>query len=220
MGRAKIHIAKPGEVYGRWTVVSESDRMTRNGCRNHVYCKCKCGTERVVSARELCLGKSKSCGCWKRERSTKHGWTGRDASKVQKDLYNRWKNMVQRCYQETNQAYANYGGRGVRVCAAWRDSPDGFIADMQESFETQAATGERVVLDRIDVNGHYSPDNCRWTTYSESNRNRRPHGSIPYPGVSEDRKGYRASISLGCYPTPEAANEARQEALERLSDLL
>ncbi len=82
--------------------------------------------------------------------------------------YNSWQAMKRRCYRPNHKNYADYGGRGIQVCARWRKSFDAFLADM-------GPRPEGMTLDRADVNGSYEPGNCRWATKSEQNYNQRRH---------------------------------------------
>ena len=81
-------------------------------------------------------------------------------------LYGTWRQMKRRCYDKKEIGYANYGGRGIRVCGRWLESFAHFLSDMGER-------PEKMDLDRIDNDGDYGPDNCRWSTRSENLRNRR-----------------------------------------------
>lgn len=149
-----------GERYGRLTVAQQ-----RSPGEKDVHVRCDCGTEKTVPFKNLGRG-TNSCGCLHVEqlvaRSTKHGHAvGKPTS-----TYMTWQDMVGRCTNPSHKRWDDYGGRGITVCDQWRKF-ENFLADM----------GERpgcLTLDRIDNNSGYGPGNCRWTTQSEQNRNRRP----------------------------------------------
>jgi hypothetical protein len=164
-----------GEPFGRWVVIGFSGPNPRRG--GNWSCRCKCGAERVVIGESLTSGKSTSCGCLFRENSrtaaTTHGHTrGREMSPE----YGSWRAMVERCTNPANKCYPLYGGRGIVVCGRWRDSFEAFLEDMGARLSPKHS------LDRIDPNGGYEPENCRWLTHKEQCRNRRRHTTLTHLG--------------------------------------
>lgn len=163
-----------GQKFNRWTVLEKAPSIKHGSTsRSAWYCKCECGTVRVVSSSDLKSGRSVSCGCYHREAvrrsSTKHGMHKHPA-------YQAWNNAVQRCLNQDHPGYAEYGGRGITMSENWRSNFANFWHDMGSSWVP------RVTLDRIDVNGNYEAGNCRWTTPKEQANNRRTNIMVTGPG--------------------------------------
>lgn len=172
-------MVRVGDRFGRLTVVEFA--FTRNG-NKHWRCGCDCGTERIVHQSSLRAGYTVSCGCRKREavivRCTKHGhWTnhGRNGTRT----FHIWWGMIHRCHYPKTTGYANYGGRGIRVCDRWRESFKNFLADMGERPSPDHQ------IDRIDNDGPYSPDNCRWATRHTQRRNTRSNRLLTFAGKTQ-----------------------------------
>lgn len=164
-----------GQRFGRWTVLRYA------GSHNGAFweCRCDCGTVRVVRGCSLRYGESKSCGCTRAEvlakentlNKTKHGmWRTR--------LYHEWQHMKRRCSPSCpKNTIELYYGRGIRVCPEWEH-------DFEAFAKWAMAHGYRddLSIDRIDPNGNYCPDNCRWATAKEQANNRRNTTFVEYEG--------------------------------------
>ena len=128
-------------------------------------------------------------------------------------LYNTWYKIKQRCFDETNHAYKNYGGRGITMCNEWKNSFETFVKDMGERPKGAS-------VDRIDNQGNYEPSNCRWATKAEQSRNRRVYSTSKtgYSGIRETKAGTfqvrtrNDRVVLGCFETLEEAIKAQKES--------
>lgn len=151
-----------GKIFGELTVIDFSGLDAKN--RSLWECSCSCGNTTIL--RSDALQKSSSCGHLKGNH--KHGHKPRHASPE----YNAWAGMIRRCSKPHHKSWANYGGRGIRVCGSWVESFENFLADVG------LRPSEKHSLDRINNDGNYEPTNCRWATASEQMKNRRKRVAI------------------------------------------
>jgi hypothetical protein len=155
MGRMQ-NLDLTGKSFGKWIVLRKHENRTKHG-EVLWECKCECGNNANVKAGNLRGNTSKSCGCAQHEYT--HNMTGTKTFKS-------WESMKQRCLNKNAPDYISYGGRGIKVCNRWVNSFDNFLSDM-------GLRPNDKTLDRMDVNGDYTPENCRWATKQEQEQNKR-----------------------------------------------
>ena len=155
-----------GERYGRLTVIKFIG-INNKKCPI-VECKCDCGNSYIGNYYGLRRGTTKSCGCYRSEyvanKNKKHGLGT-------SNLYPIWKSIKQRCYNDKCKDYKYYGKVGINMCTSWFESFISFYTDMNESYIQHCNTYGRAdtSLDRIDPNGNYCKENCKWATWKEQN---------------------------------------------------
>lgn len=158
--------------YGRLTVL---ERFYPSG-KGNAYCRClcDCGNEKCVRETHLKSGKIRSCGCLSAELASKRNKTHGER---RTRLYRIWTNMKARCNNSKASRYEHYGGRGITVCEDWQKSFATFRDWALENGYTDTLT-----IDRIDNDGNYAPDNCRWTTAQEQARNTSKNHKVEFNG--------------------------------------
>lgn len=157
-----------GCVFSRLTVV----RKSHVDCWGKVQwlCYCTCGKEVSVVGSKLKSGHTKSCGCYTRDRMTKHSCYGSCEYRIRLT-------MIQRCHNPSCPAYSRYGGRGIVVCDSWRKSFENFYADMGPRPSKDHS------IDRIDNDGPYCKENCRWATSREQSLNKSSTTAVIHNGM-------------------------------------
>lgn len=204
MARTDVRKNLVGKIYGKLTVIEQSGRNSSN--KITWKCLCECGSNCIVSGNSLNTSKTKSCGCLKVE--GKHG-------KSYSSEYKTWNGVLQRCSNPENTQYENYGGRGITYDLRW-NSFEEFYKDMGER-------PEGMTLDRIDVNGDYCKDNCRWAASSLQGFNKRKtkRNTSGYVGVHWDKskEKWMSFIKkdnkfkfLGYFDDIESARQCREHA--------
>lgn len=160
------------QFFGKWTVLLKTGHI--HG-RPAWFCRCDCGTSRLVMRKHLLSGASKSCGCVRGQKlvswSTKHGESNSPE-------YSVWRTMKRRCLDSSAHGYKNYGGRGIGVCKSWQKSFRQFIKDMGRRPSPSHT------IERINNSKGYYPQNCIWATRKENLNNKRTNRLVMVNGVT------------------------------------
>lgn len=156
-----------GQQFGRLTALY---RLHNTKGRTKWLCVCECGNLVEVKENNLLQGGSKSCGCSRKHINIKHG-------KTNTRLFTTWQNIKNRCYNNCNNEYKNYGGRGIAVCDEW-------LHDFMSFYNWSMVNGynDNLTIDRIDNNGNYEPNNCRWVTMKQQQQNKRSNRNYTING--------------------------------------
>lgn len=176
-----------GKKFGRLFVIEQGGRTNKGEIL--WKCRCDCGTEKEVRGSKLRDGSVSSCGCLAIELTIQRSYIhGKSGSKI----YITYRNMISRCYNSKNSQYKNYGERGITVCDRWRTKPNGFLFFLEDMGEAPSGTS----LDRINNNGPYSPDNCKWSTPEEQGRNKSNNRRITYQGITLNIRDWERKLGF------------------------
>lgn len=198
------HFVIEGDKFGRWTVIQALGSILDNGVyKTAVMVKCECGKERRHFVSVLKNRLSTSCGCFRKEnasliikgRTHKHGLS-------KHPLYQIWRGMKCRCYNENDKAYKDYGGRGVFVCDEWIDDFKCFY-----SWAISNGWAEGLLNDRKDNDREYSPSNCRFVTDAVSLRNRRNNVNVTFNSETKCITDWAIQIGVSCTSLKKRINK-------------
>jgi hypothetical protein len=161
-----------GQRFGKWTIIEKAESPPGYGHLQFWLCRCDCGTEQVRKGAQMRYAEKKGAqqACM-RCAATKHGLSDTPE-------FNAWNQMHDRCRRQNHPAFMHYGGRGISVCERWSDFAN-FLADMGERPTPKHS------LDRIDNNGNYSPDNCRWALPRTQTRNQSTTVMLAHDGRTQ-----------------------------------
>jgi hypothetical protein len=176
-----------GHRYGMLTVISFSGLSKGRRPEKLWDCRCDCGEHKTVRQNNLRSGHTKSCGCHMRAQTSKankkHGF-------ARTPTYTCWRNMKSRCLNPRDAAYKNYGERGITVCDRWLKGFEYFLEDMGEK------PGSEYSIERINTDGNYEPQNCKWATTFEQNRNYRKNVHIERDGRRQCLKDWASELRM------------------------
>jgi hypothetical protein len=163
-----------GKRFGRLKVLNIDTSNKKRVCW---ICQCDCGNKITVFAFNLKKGNTKSCGCFRKEKSRIFASQTKTHGMTKTRLYKTWCGIKRRCFCKKDPSYKNYGERGIQICDEWKNDFMSFY-----TWAMQSGYKYTLTIDRIDVNGNYCPENCRWATSKEQARNTRTNHIIEHNG--------------------------------------
>lgn len=206
-----------GQRFGRLIVVKRIPNLP-NSKVTRWECKCDCGNITFTGRPNLMHGKSTSCGCYaaesKRKRKTR---TTHNESRTR--LYSIWQSMKQRCYDKNTNGYEQYGAKGIKICEEWMDYNN------FSKWSTENGYSELLTIDRKENSKGYNPENCRWLTMKEQNRNKIKNRIIELDGDKKCVSYWSETLNIpintivnrlnrGCSPE-EALNQNYHKRTEK-----
>lgn len=202
--RKKPTMKLEGLRFGKMLILKRTEGYI--GHSPAVLCRCDCGNEKTVAYGNLKNGVTTSCGCV-------HKQMMRDKGRGHKGtpVYEVWVSMRHRCRNPNAKGYSYYGGRGIKVCERWDQSYENFLADMGPRPDGYS-------IDRIDVNGNYCPENCRWATSEEQGVTTRKTIRVHHKGKDYSSSRFADKCGVSRYKTMKLAKEglSGEQIIERL----
>lgn len=159
--------------------------------KTKVLCKCDCGNEKVIYLGNVIRGLTKSCGCIRKKNGYKQGTNKKTHGQSKTKLYRVYKNVINRCYNKNHDHYKHYGGRNIKMCDEWLNDFMSFYNWAYDNGYTDMLT-----IDRIDNNGNYEPNNCRWVDMSVQSNNKRNTVYLTYNNKTQSMKQWANELGL------------------------
>lgn len=204
-----------GQRFGRLTVLERAP-SDKSG-RIRWECRCDCGNKTIVAGTRLRKGASQSCGCYQRDAVRAHNLTHGETQQKPGEqriprIYRIWANMKTRCNNPNTPYYDRYGGRGIRVCPEWENSFETF-----RNWAIANGYADGLQIDRIDNDGDYTPENCRWVSKEENANNKRNNLIIEWNGEAHTAAEWSklTGISLKSIYTRHADGKPPEEILRK-----
>ena len=176
LGRAPDYIDPSGKARPRW------------------WCQCSCGSDPIAVQQSKLKDKKhgqKSCGCIGREKTAERNRQNAQHGMSHTRLYKIWKGRHTRCYNKNDEHYPDYGERGITICDEWIDDYNTFY-----QWAIKTGYNDTLTIDRINVNGNYESDNCRWITVQQQQNNRRNNVILTYNGESHTIKEWADILGI------------------------
>lgn len=185
------HERLKGKEFGKLTV---KEYLGINDNRQAEWrCKCSCGNKTIATTAQLKFGKKKSCGCLQKEKASTHQMSGSRPYRI-------WLGMKSRCGNEDAWNYQRYGGRGISYAKRWENF-ENFWEDMKDGYSKDKT------LERKDNNGDYTPENCRWATVKEQNRNKRNNVKLTLNGETKTASEWSNQLDIPLKTIYERVNQ-------------
>lgn len=200
-----------GQKFNRWTVLEYAGKDKHNNALWLCECDCIDKTRRIVNGNNLRRGISTSCGCWQKELAKenciernidtgaqyarKHGLSG-------SRIYRIWCDMKSRCYRKKDAHYFLYGGRGIKIYDEWKNDFMTFY-----NWAIDNGYNETLTIERIDVNGNYEPNNCKWATFDEQANNKRCSRIYTYNNKTQTLKQWANEYNINYHTLTSRIDE-------------